>query len=296
MMSNSPHPTDADTRDEADDDAPGMAIAMPEEAPRTGPKILVVEDNPVMGQILGKLLARFPVQHDRVANGLEAIEAARETDYALIFMDILMPKLGGVAASKEIRSLSNHYRDVPIIAVTARVSERAVEEYFDEGMSDVVKKPINRLNLATMLKKHLKVDERASNEKEEQSQLDITITEDDLDILNWETLNEYKQLLKNDRFRHFLKEYLKAAPDQLEAINAGIQEGDPAAVQFHAHKFKSTSQVFGAEVVSDLSAKLEIMGKNENIRDADKLFLELHIAYERAQRALTKKLVLLQNM
>ncbi|NVJ97108.1 MAG: response regulator [Alphaproteobacteria bacterium] len=264
-------------------------IAMPETG---GPLILVVEDNPVMQQIIGKLLSRFPVRYHCVGNGLEAIDAAQEKNYALILMDILMPKLGGVRTTKQVRTISSHYADIPVIAVTARVSERDVDQYLAEGMTDVVKKPINKSSLATVLKMHLGVEEATSTSD---AQEEMIVSADDLDVLNWETLNEYRLLLK-DKFKNFLKDYLTAGPDLLEAINSAIQSGEPENVQFHAHKFKSTSQVFGAEMVSDLAAKLEIMGKNGDISEADKIFLDLHIAYERAQRALTKKLVLLQNM
>lgn len=265
------------------------AIQMPNTG---GPEVLVVEDNKVMQQIIGKLLDRFPVQYACVGNGLEAIEIARDKDFALIFMDILMPKMGGVRTTKEIRTLSAHYQQTPIIAVTARVSERDMDQYLAEGMTDVVKKPINKISLATVLKSHLGIEESLA--ADEHPSDDVIIDADDLDVLNWETLNEYRALLK-DKFKYFLKDYLTAGPDLLEAINTAVQDNTPEDVQFHAHKFKSTSQVFGAETVSDLAAKLEIMGKNGNIREADKVFLDLHIAYERAQRALTKKLVLLQN-
>jgi len=266
-------------------------IAMPDV---DGARILVVEDNPVMGQIIAKLLAAFSVRHDRVSNGLQAIEAAREKDYALILMDILMPKMGGVRATKEIRKLSPHYKEIPIIAVTAKVSERDIDQYLGEGMSGVVKKPINRLNLASVMKEHLGISEQQENAGTDDGE-EAFYQGDELDILNWETLNEYRAILK-DKFKHFLKDYLVAGPDLLAAVGQAIEANDAEGVQFHAHKFKSTSQVFGAEVVSDLAAKLEIMGKNGDIAGALPIFHELHVAFERAQHALRKKLVLLQNM
>jgi len=275
----------------ASDDTQAPTIAMPD---LDGPLVLVVEDNPVMGQIIAKLLSAFPVRHDRVTDGLKAIEAARETDYDLILMDILMPKMGGVRATQEIRKLSPHYKAIPIVAVTARVSERDMDQYLHEGMSGVVKKPINRLNLATVMKEHLGIEEKHAA-VDPSSQEVAAFETDGLDILNWETLNEYRVILK-DKFKHFLKDYLVAGPDLLAAIGQAIEADDAAAVQFHAHKLKSTSQVFGAESVSDIAARLEIMGKNGDIREALPTFHELHIAFERAQHALKKKLVLLQNM
>ena len=261
--------------------------------------ILVVEDNPVMSQIIGKLLRRYEVKHDHIANGLEAIEAAKENQYDLILMDILMPKLGGVRATKAIRALSDHYAQIPIVAVTARVSERDVDQYLAEGMTSVVKKPINGVNLAEVMREQLGMEaagsKRLETQPETEAESDAKIWADDVDVLNWETFNEYAAILKS-QFRSFLKDYLVAGPDLLSEINDSINEGDAKKVQYHAHKFKSTSQVFGAEEVADLAAKLEIMGKNNTIEHGHKVFMELHFAYERAQRALKQKLVLLQNM
>ena len=255
--------------------------------------ILAVEDNPVMASILSKLLTRFPVTFDIVSDGQAAIQQADDNLYDLILMDILMPKVGGVTASREIRKISAHYRDIPIIAVTARVSERNIDEYLSEGMSGVIKKPVNRINLATTLRQFLDIEEKVEHDQEMVSE--TRSGNDDLDALNWDIFNEYRALL-GEHFGHFLKEYLTIGPDMLNEIGSAITDDDAAQIQFLSHKLKSTAQVFGAESVSDLAAQLEIMGKNHNTQQAPHLFHEMHIAYERTQRALRKKYVLMQNM
>ncbi len=255
--------------------------------------ILVVEDNPVMGSIMGKLLSRFNVGYDIAKNGKEAIAAASNADYDLIFMDIMMPKMGGVTATREIRKISEHYKKAPIIAVTARVSDRDVEEYLAEGMSDVIKKPINKVNLSSILMTHLGLGEE-TGETAQETVSDI-YDQDDLDALNWETFNEYRALL-GGKFAGFLKDYLTAGPDMLAELSSVVMEDDAGQIQFLAHKLKSTAQVFGADSVADLAAKLEIMGKHGDTLQAPAVFNELHIAYERTQRVLRKKYVIMQNM
>ncbi|WP_417459217.1 response regulator [Kordiimonas sp.] len=266
---------------------------IPESAEATGPHILVVEDNPVMASILSKLLGRFEARFDVVANGLEAIDAAKEAEYDLIFMDILMPTLGGVRSTKAIRKLSAHYENIPIIAVTARVSERAEEEYLSEGMSGMIKKPINRVNLSEALRDHLGLEEHIPTPATDDTS--AVHDTDDLDALNWEVFNEYRTLLSGS-FMGFLKDYLTAGPNMLSDIGDAITADDAPRIQFLAHKLKSTAQVFGAESVADLAAQLEIMGKNNATAPAPQIFHELHIAYERTQRALRKKYILMQNM
>ncbi|WP_262689769.1 response regulator [Kordiimonas aestuarii] len=262
--------------------------------PRAGSKhILVVEDNPVMGSIMGKLLARFNVSFDIANNGEEAIALSRANTYDLIMMDIMMPKMGGVTATREIRKLSAHYEAAPIVAVTARVSDRDVEEYLKEGMSSVIKKPINRVNLAGVLQDHLDIAEETGTGTEKE--MPELYDEDDLNALNWETFNEYRALLR-DKFARFLKDYLVAGPDMLAEISSVVMEDDAAQIQFLCHKLKSTSQVFGADSVADLAAQLEIMGKKGETKQAPAVYNELHIAYERTQRVLKRKYIVMQNM
>ncbi|WP_417451265.1 response regulator [Kordiimonas sp.] len=262
---------------------------------QTSPRnhILVVEDNPVMGSIIGKLLTRFDLTYHIAQNGQEAIDSARKASYDLILMDIMMPKMGGVTATRAIRKVSEHYTTTPIIAVTARVSDRAIEEYLQEGMSGVIKKPINRVNLATVLSEHLGLEEETNGVTNE-DHTDI-YDEDDLDALNWETFNEYRALL-GDKFGYILKDYLTAGPDMLAEISGAVIDDNAAQIQFLCHKLKSTAQIFGADSVADLAAKLEIMGKRQETEHASAIFNELHIAYERTQRVLRRKYILMQNM
>ena len=274
-------------------DAPEASVDTADSAHPPQHKILIVEDNPVMGSIMVKLLGRFAVAFDIVRNGQEAIDASANTDYTLILMDIMMPKMGGVTATRHIRKMSEHYEKTPIIAVTARVSEREVEEYLNEGMSGIIKKPINRVNLATTLSTYLGIEEETGDTPDDA--VSNVFDEDDLDALNWETFNEYRALL-GDKFSHFLKDYLVAGPDMLAEISSVVMEDDAAQIQFLCHKLKSTAQVFGADSVADLAARLEIMGKNKDTRKAPAIFTELHIAYERTQRVLKKKYVIMQNM
>jgi CheY-like chemotaxis protein len=284
------------TQDENIDATPVDADATPVDATddtnSAAPYILVVEDNPVMGSILGKLLSRYDVGYDIAKNGKEAIAAASNATYDLILMDIMMPKMGGVTATREIRKISEHYLNAPIIAVTARVSERDVEEYLAEGMSGVIKKPINKVSLSNVLLEFLDLSEKADQVAENTSHI---YDEDDLDALNWETFNEYRALL-GDKFAGFLKDYLTAGPDMLAELSSVVMDDDTPHIQFLAHKLKSTAQVFGADSVADLAAQLEIMGKQGETLKAPAVFNELHIAYERTQRVLKRKYVIMQNM
>lgn len=96
------------------------------------------------------MLGRSGHHIDIVGNGREAVEAVRDGAYDLVLMDIQMPEMGGIAATREIRDLPGGVGRVPIIALTANATEGDREKYMAAGMNDYVSKPLNveRLNEA----------------------------------------------------------------------------------------------------------------------------------------------------
>ena len=104
--------------------------------------VLIADDHPANRFLAGKLLEMFGCTHDAVENGAEAVEAARTGAYDLILMDIKMPVMDGVAATRAIRALGGERADLPILALTANADERDAADYLASGMDGVVQKPI----------------------------------------------------------------------------------------------------------------------------------------------------------
>lgn len=107
-------------------------------------KILVAEDNPINQQILEAMIRLKHWDCKVVNNGEEAVEASLSGDYDLIFMDLNMPLLDGIEATRKIR---NHNRSVPIIAVTAYTDEFYKEETLKVGMNGFIAKPFTRKDI-----------------------------------------------------------------------------------------------------------------------------------------------------
>ncbi len=115
--------------------------------------LLVVDDNPVNRRILAALVEPFGVTCGFAASGKEAVEAWRRQPWDAIFMDVHMPDMDGVEATRVIRSEEARIGAVrtPIIAVTASVLNHEVDGYRLAGMDDILPKPIDGAALATML-------------------------------------------------------------------------------------------------------------------------------------------------
>ncbi|HRO34238.1 MAG TPA: response regulator [Brevundimonas sp.] len=104
--------------------------------------MLVADDNPTNRFLAGKLLELFGCTVDMVETGAAAVEAVRLRPYDLVLMDIKMPVMGGVEATRAIRALGGPVTGLPIIALTANADPRDAETYLAAGMDAVVSKPI----------------------------------------------------------------------------------------------------------------------------------------------------------
>ncbi len=108
--------------------------------PNNGATILIAEDHPDSREALGALLEAFGFEVLLAVNGVEAVELARRDRPDLILMDVMMPALDGLEATRLLRA-SPETRDIPIITLTAL--DHAREKALDAGANDFLAKPIN---------------------------------------------------------------------------------------------------------------------------------------------------------
>lgn len=128
--------------------APGLS-------PRTAPRALVVEDNPVNQRVAKTLLDKLGFDAEAVTNGREAVASVTDgkTDYTVILMDCHMPVMDGFSATQAIREWENREsrRHTPIIALTADALPGTENACLDAGMNDYLAKPVRKHQLRTVL-------------------------------------------------------------------------------------------------------------------------------------------------
>jgi signal transduction histidine kinase len=115
-------------------------------------RILLAEDNPINQQVALKLLKSIGLLADLAKNGREAVEAVKHRDYDVILMDIQMPELDGISASRQIRELLPSERQPRIIALTANATEEDRRACLEAGMNDFATKPIRLGKLMEVLR------------------------------------------------------------------------------------------------------------------------------------------------
>lgn len=161
-------------------------------------RILVVDDKLDNRLMLVRLLEPIGFQVRKVENGQKALEQLHSWEPNLILMDIRMPVMDGITATKTIRTQKPSAQQPVIIAVTASVLQHKLESLLKKGFDDVIVKPFRENELFNVLKKHLDVeyiydDEMIPPEKEEKSTLSTNLSPADFYTLPQETVEQLKK-------------------------------------------------------------------------------------------------------
>jgi CheY-like chemotaxis protein/HPt (histidine-containing phosphotransfer) domain-containing protein len=181
-------------------------------------------------------------------NGHQAVEAVRNTDFDLVLMDIQMPGLDGVEATRQIRSLPAPRNAVPIFAMTAHAMRGASEEYLNAGMDDYITKPFQPALLLAKLER-LAEGHPAQMERAPQHLA--------LPVLSTANLEELRAALPPENLASLVTLYLHDAEGNLLEIAAHEKAGDLGGVARHAHMLVSSAGNLGAMQTSALAREVE---------------------------------------
>ncbi len=121
-------------------------------------KILIVDDNKLNLKVAEKLLRPYGFQVTVVTSGLACLNYTKKTKYDLIFLDHMMPEMDGIQTLRYLKQRVD-FVNTPIVALTANAISGMKEMYLREGFDDYISKPIDRVKLDEVLRKHLKIDD-----------------------------------------------------------------------------------------------------------------------------------------
>jgi PAS domain S-box-containing protein len=226
-------------------------------------RVLLAEDNPANQLIAQAMLERMGLQIDVVANGHEAIEALRTRPYDLVLMDVNMPGMDGIEATRVIREMTGELASIPIVAMTALAMTGDREMLLSKGMDDYVSKPVIKKELhATIV--------RAMNgiKSVDSDRLDILKTEaDEKDsaLVDREVINLLVADVGVELLPEIIDTFLAEIPSRIEAITRAATQGDFALLVKEAHPLKSSSAAIGAMRLADLAGILESAGRKQDL-------------------------------
>jgi PAS domain S-box-containing protein len=118
-------------------------------------RVLVAEDNPTNQAVVLALLKPFPISIDLACNGLEAVDLGRRDRHDVVFMDVHMPELDGLAATRALRVAGGPGANAPIVAFTANAFPEDIAACRDAGMNDHVAKPVSKETLLAAIVRNL---------------------------------------------------------------------------------------------------------------------------------------------
>jgi signal transduction histidine kinase/ABC-type sugar transport system substrate-binding protein/DNA-binding response OmpR family regulator len=270
-------------------------VARPHFDPQMGQRlplrILLAEDNATNQKLALRLLERLGYRADVAANGLEAIEALRRQSYDVIMMDVQMPEMDGLEATRSICREWPRERRPRIIATTANVMKEDREVCLVAGMDDYIGKPIRVEELIRALSRSRPLGDAQGGEtakREETEERAMTEQEQVGAKLDPAALENLRGMADGDD--SFLVElidtFLEDAPQLLADIRRAAEGGDAAGLRLAAHSLKSNSADFGALALFNLCRELEMMGKVGTLDGATALVTQAEAAYEQAKLAL----------
>jgi PAS domain S-box-containing protein len=239
-------------------------------------RILLAEDNAMNQKLALRLLERLGYGADVASNGLEALEALERQPYDVVLMDVQMPELDGLDASRRICERWPAEIRPRIIAMTANAMPEDREACFAAGMDDYVAKPIRADELAEALKRAKPLgrkDDVSSNE------LDIS--------LDAAALENLRELGGDDFLAEVIDAFLADAPTLLATLRRSLDEQDADELRRAAHTLKSNGLTLGAESFSELCRELEQRAKSAQLEDGSQLVNRIEQEYQPLQEALT---------
>jgi CheY-like chemotaxis protein len=245
--------------------------------------ILAAEDNPVNQKLLLRVLKEIGYQADVVPNGVEVINAVKKKPYDIIFMDVHMPEMDGLEATRLIMSIVPREKRPVIIAVTADALEGDREKCMQAGMDDYITKPIRIADIEGVLQRWS--TKAASLQPQRQSPPDFPSNE------------EFEQAL-SDRIRQLgletdpefvvelIDSYAPLFSNQSRSIEEAFSKQDEAKLRYAAHSLKGASLNIGANKLGAICRSIEDLADKKDFASAAKLLPELKEVIGKTSQAL----------
>ncbi len=288
-------------------------------------RILVAEDNRVNQKVVLHLLQQLGYRADVVDNGLEVLEALRRQPYDLVLMDVQMPEMDGLEASRSIcqegLATDGRWDACPtkpwIIAMTANVMQGDREACLEAGMDDYISKPIRKEELVQALLRYRGTEVQGSggagksgsggDKKREGEATTPFNTEsgqgNDATLsfstpIDAKTLEAFAKTVGGEAsnlLAQLINCYLEDAPKLLQAMGTAVSKQDAIALRQASHTLKASSAALGAIQLATLCKQLEAMSRAGEIAGASKIVVQIETEYETVKAALQMKAQLSQR-
>lgn len=245
----------------------------PHLAQRLPLRILLAEDNVVNQKVALHLLGRLGYRADIASNGWEVLQALQRQPYDVVLMDVQMPEMDGLSATRRICEEWLYEQRPWIIAMTANAMQSDREQCLSAGMDNYVSKPIQMEALVKALAAlqplpRLPISTSAVDPQAIQALCDL-FGENASSVLV-----------------EVIDSFLEDTPHILQVIRNSVDARDAVALRQATHTLKSTSATLGAMTLSNLCKQLEAIAKDDTLAGSPEIASQLEAEYERVRCAL----------
>ncbi len=250
-------------------------------------RVLLADDNITNQLVAVGILKKFGLSADVVANGAEAVEALQTVPYDLVLMDVQMPVLDGLEATRQIRNPASKVQNhgIPIIAMTAHAMNSDREQCLQAGMNDYVSKPVSPHLLAEVLARWLP----ARLDKHELSGVLVaadTTPKSALPVV-FDRVGLMERLMDDEDLAvRMVQGFSEDIPHQLEALRRHLECGEVADVERLAHRIRGAASNVGGEALRALAKEIEQSSRQGDLNAVAVRMPDLEGEFERLSEAL----------
>ncbi len=244
-------------------------------------KILVADDNAMNRMLAVELLTTNGFTSVKtVNNGVEAVEILKREPFDLVLMDVMMPEMDGLEATRTIRNPETPVKTpkIPIIAMTASAMKEDKAACIQAGMNDYLAKPISSADLFRMIEKYTASDSPKSNETTDAD--DNAENPEDPQVFDWEKALDHVD--GNESFlNQMLDLFIDDFNDKMKTIKKAFADKDFKTVSLVAHSIKGNAFVIKADAISESAYQIEINARNNDLKTAESHLPALLADFER---------------
>jgi CheY-like chemotaxis protein len=252
----------------------------PNLASRLPLSILLCDDNAVNQKVAARMLSQMGYRADIAINGLEALDALERKPYDLVFMDVQMPEMGGLEATREIRQRQQQRSNFPnfkssiiIVAMTASAMTGDREKCLNAGMDDYVAKPVRLEDLRAIIERWgaiAAVAEPVAALRVQRATAAMAEPDGSNSPVDMDRLNEFTEG-NLESFKELANLYLAQTTDQLEHLEAAVANANALEVRRISHSCAGASATCGMRFLVPILRQLERESAEGNLANSQTL-------------------------
>ena len=229
----------------ASQNQPGTAVAPPEPAADAPLRILLAEDNATNRLVALAMLGQLGHRADVAGNGLDVLDALRSEQYDLVLMDVMMPEMDGIAATREIRRREADGMHLPIVGLTAGSSADALAACLGAGMDAVTTKPVTLVRLRAAIAEGLEAAGRQAGPALSETPAAAS------------RLRELADMLGEDAVAELLETFAEDTDLNIGRMEDAVARNDASAIHRIAHSVAGAARNMGADILAERASGLE---------------------------------------